>query len=131
MRTLLGLIGLLLLAAVAAAGPNLIWLARSTARITNESRLELGDLRLEVGGRELVIGTAPPGLSRFVFLPETGDATLRVSYWIGPRELTGCQEYVGGSMYHVDIRIARNLEARCVPQLPLFDRLFWQVALGL
>lgn len=129
MRVLLGLLGLLALIVLVALGPNLIWLARSTARITNDSGRELRDLRLLVGEREVVVGAAGRGETRFVFLPEAGEATLQAAFWTGQRQWVGCQEYVEGSMYHVEIVIGKNLRPRCTTSLPLLNRLFWQEAL--
>lgn len=130
-RALLALVGLLLVAAFIVFAPNLIWLARSTARITNHSGRELRSFRLELGGRDVTLGLVTPGQSRFVFLPETGDATLIVVYSVGTRQRTGCQEYVEGSMFHVDIVIGSDLEPECRVSLPLTDRLFWSEALGI
>ncbi|MDA0206476.1 MAG: hypothetical protein O3A53_19510 [Acidobacteria bacterium] len=130
MRALLALVGLVVLAALIVFSPNLIWLARSTARITNQSGRELRNFRLKVGERDVIFGIVTPGQSRFVFLPETGDATLLVVYSVGTRQITGCQEYVEGSMYHVNVVIGPDLESHCDVTLPLTDRLFWTEALG-
>jgi len=130
LRALLALAGLAFVAAIVVFAPNLIWLARSTARITNHSGRELRNFRLELGERDVTLGLVTPGLSRFVFLPETGDATLIVVYSVGTRQRTGCQEYVEGSMFHVDVVIGPDLEAQCDVTLPLTDRLFWTEALG-
>ena len=131
LRALLALVGLIVLAAVVVFSPNLIWLARSTARVTNQSGRELRNFRLELGERDVTLGLVTPGQSRFVFLPETGDATLLVVYSVGTRQRTGCQEYVEGSMFHVNVAIGPDLEPRCEVTLPLTERLFWSEALGL
>ena len=131
LRALLALVGLVLVAAFIVFAPNLIWLARSTARITNLSGQELRNFRLKLGERGVTFGAVAPGESRFVFLPETGDATLFVNYSVGTRQRTGCQEYVEGSMYHVNVVIGPDLEAQCDVTLPLTERLFWSEALGL
>ncbi len=130
MRALLALVGLAIVAALIVFAPNLIWLARSTARITNQSGRELRNFRLELGERDVTLGLVAPGQSRFVFLPETGDATLLVVYSVGTRQRTGCQEYVEGSMIHVNVVIGPDLESHCDVTLPLTDRLFWSEALG-
>ena len=130
LRALLALVGLVFVAAFVVFAPNLIWLARSTARVTNHSGRELRNFRLELGGRDVTLGLVMPGQSRFVFLPETGDATLRVVYSVGTRRRTGCQEYVQGSMLHVNVVIGRDLEAQCGVTLPLAQRLFWTEAFG-
>jgi hypothetical protein len=130
MRALLALVGLVVLAALIVFSPNLICLARSTARITNQSGRELRNFRLDVGGSDVTLGDVTPGQSRFVFLPETGDATLLVVYSVGTQQITGCQLYVEGSMYHVTVVIAPDLEPHCDVTLPLTDRLFWAEALG-
>lgn len=131
LRALLALVGLALAAAFVAFAPNLVWLARSTARVTNRSGRELRDFRLELGERDVLLGLVAPGQSRFVFLPETGAATLLVVYSVDSRHRTGCQEYVEGSMFHVNVMIGDDLEAHCEATLPLTERLFWGVALGL
>jgi hypothetical protein len=113
LRALLALVGLFSVAALIVFAPNLIWLARSTARMTNQSGRELRNFRLELGEREVTFGVVAPGESRFVFLPETGDATLLVNYSVGTRQRTGCQEYVEGSMFHVNVVIGSDLEAQC------------------
>ena len=130
LRALLALVGLIVLAAIVVFSPNLIWLARSTARVTNQSGRELRNFRLELGERDVTLGLVTPGQSRFVFLPETGDATLLVVYSVGTRQRTGCQEYVEGSMFHVNVVIGSDLEANCGVTLPLTERLFWSEALG-
>ena len=131
LRALLALACLALVAAFLAFAPNLIWLARSTARITNHSGRELRDFRLELGARDMALGLVASGQSRFVFLPETGDATLLVVYSTGTRQRTGCQAYVEGRMFHVNVAIGPDLEPRCEVTLPLTERLFWSEALGL
>lgn len=131
LRALLALVGLALAAAFIVFAPNLIWLARSTARVTNHSGRELRNFRLELGERDMLLGIVAPGESRFVFLPETGDATLLVVYSVGTRQRTGCQEYVQGSMFHVNVAIGADLEPQCDIKLPLTERLFWSEALGL
>ena len=131
MRALLALLGLIVLAALIVFSPNLIWLVRSTARITNQSGRELRNFRLELGERDVVLGLVTPGQSRFVFLPETGDASLLAVYSVGTRQRTGCQEYVEGSMFHVNVVIGPDLESQCVVTLPLTERLFWSEALGM
>ena len=130
LRALLALVGLAIVAALIVFAPNLIWLARSTARITNHSDRELRNFRLELGERDVTLGLVAPGQSRFVFLPETGDATLLVVYSVGTRQRTGCQECVEGSMFHANVVIGADLEPRCQVTLPLTERLFWSEALG-
>ena len=131
LRALLALVSLAFVAAFIVAAPNLIWLARSTARITNHSGRELRNFRLELGERDLSLGLVKPGQSRFVFLPETGDAPLLVVYSVGSRQRTGCQEYIEGSMFHVNVSVGPDLEPQCTVTLPLTERLFWSEALGL
>jgi hypothetical protein len=131
LRALLALAGLAFAVALVVLAPNLIWLARSTARVTNHSGRALRNFRLELGGREVIFGLVAPGQSRFVFLPEAGEATLLVVYSVGTRQRTGCQEYVQGSMFHVNVAIGADLEPRCDVTLPLTGRLFWSEALGL
>jgi hypothetical protein len=131
LRALLALAGLAFAAALLVFAPNLIWLARSTARITNHSGRELRNFRLELGERDVTFGVVAPSQSRFVFLPETGDATLLVVYSAGTRQRTGCQEYVEGSMFHVNVAVGPDLEPQCAVTMPLTERLFWSEALGL
>lgn len=131
LRALLALVFLALVAALIVFVPNLIWLARSTARITNHSSRELRNFRLELGEREVTFGAVAPGQSRFVFLPETAGATLLVVYSVGTRPRTGCREYVEGSMFHVNVAVDPSLEPQCAVTLPLTERLFWSEALGL
>jgi hypothetical protein len=130
MRALLALAGLAFVAALIVLAPNLIWLARSTARITNHSGRELRNFRLELGERDVTLGLVTPGQSRFVFLPETGAAALLVDYSVGTRQRTGCQENVEGSMFHVNVAIGPDLDPHCEVTLPLTGRLFWSEALG-
>lgn len=130
-RALLVLFGLSVASALVVFAPNLIWLARSTARVTNQSGRELRNFRLELGGRDLALGLVASGESRFVFLPETGDATLLVGYSTGSRQRTGCDEYVEGNMFHVNVSVGPDLVPQCAVTLPLTARLFWSEALGL
>lgn len=129
MRVVLGLLGCSVLVALVVLGPNLLWLARSTATVTNESGKELRDLRVDLGDRDVLIGVAMLGQSRFVFLPQTGAATLGVTYVVNGELHRGCHEYVEGSMYHVDIVISDGQEASCTVSLPLLNRLLWSEAL--
>jgi hypothetical protein len=131
LRALLALVGLAFVAAFLVFAPNLIWLARSTARITNHSGRELRNFRLELGERDVTFGLVTPGDSRFVFLPETGGETLLVVYSVGTRQRSGCQEYVEGRMFHVNVAVGPDLETQCNVTLPLTERLFWSEALGL
>jgi hypothetical protein len=130
LRALLALAGLSFVAGFIVFAPNLIWLARSTARITNHSGRELRSFRVELGETDVALGLVTPGQSRFVFLPETGNATLLVVYSVGTLQRTGCQEYVEGSMFHVNVIIGPDLEAQCDVTTPLTERLFWTEALG-
>lgn len=130
LRALLALASLAFAAALIVFAPNLIWLARSTARITNHSGRELRNFRLELGERDVTFGVLAPGQSRFAFLPETGGATLLVVYSVGTRQRTGCQEYVEGRMFHVNVAVGPDLEPQCDMTLPLTERLFWSEALG-
>ena len=54
-----------------------------------------------------------------------GDATLGVTYVVNGELQRGCQEYVEGSGYHVDIVISEDQEASCSVSSPLLNRLFW------
>jgi hypothetical protein len=129
MRVVLGLLGCSVLVTLVVLNPNLLWLVRLTATVTNASRNELRDLRVEVGDADVHIGVAVPGQSRFVFLPQAGDAMLGVTYVVDGELHRGCQEYVEGSMYHVDIVISEDLMASCSVSLPLLNRLLWSEAL--
>ncbi len=131
LRALLALLGFSLAAAFVAFAPNLIWLARSTARVTNDSARVLHSFRLKLGERQVIVGPVAPGQSRFVFLPETGDATLQAIYSVDSHRRTGCQEYIEGSMFHVNVSVGADLEARCEATTPLTERLFWDASLGL
>lgn len=129
MRATLGFVVGAVVATLVVFGPNFLWLSRSTARITNDSGRELRDVRAEMAGADVLVGVVGPGQSRFVFLPQTGDATFHVSFVADGEPLSGCQEYVEGSMFHVVVAIGQDLAANCDVDMPLFDRLLWREAL--
>jgi len=108
---------------VVACVPNLLWLARSTAVVRNDSAQTADSLRINVGSEVLDLGTVPAGASRFRLLPAGGEATLAVVYRIAGVEHQACSEYVEGDMYHVRVAIEPDLEVRCDVELPLFSKL--------
>ncbi len=116
-------LALLSLAAIIVLGPNLIWLASSTARVENRTSRGLAGVRLQTGQQDVVIGSVPSGDSRFVFLPVRGESTLQVHYSFNGEDRTGCQEYVEQSMYHVEAVIDADGEIACRTSLALTGRL--------
>ena len=113
----------LALGLVVACVPNLLWLARSTTVVRNESAQTAENVRINVGSEVLEVGAVPAGATRFRFLPAAGDATLDVVYRIAGVERQACSEYVEGDMYHVRVDIEPGLEVRCDVDLPLFSKL--------
>ena len=103
--------------------PNLVWLARSTAVVRNDSGQAAADVRLNVGPEVIDFGTLAAGASRLRLLPAGGDATLTVVLRVAGVEREACHEYVEGSMVHVRVIIDPSLQVRCDMELPLFSRM--------
>lgn len=104
--------------------PNLIWLANSTTRITNIGLDILSSVTVYVDDRETNLGELPPGKSRFMFLPKSGDSTYKVSYTNRSSVESVCQEYVEDEMYHVETLLSGTKGSICSVTLPLVSELF-------
>ncbi|MGB5607130.1 MAG: hypothetical protein WBN51_11460 [Gammaproteobacteria bacterium] len=104
--------------------PNLIWLAKSTARITNGGTVMLSSVIVDVDDKETKLGDLHPGESRFILLPKSGDATYKVNYEKGGYSESVCQEYVESEMYHVETILESSHDSGCAVSLPLFSELF-------
>ena len=117
------IIGVVIGLAVLVVLPNSIWLFRSTAVVTNATDNVITGVTATVDDSVVVLGTLDAGESKFVFLPDSGDATLVVSCKSNGMSRTACHEYVEGTMYDVDIFIT-DPEAVCRTYLPILDDLF-------
>jgi hypothetical protein len=113
--------GLVLLAIVAFQLQHLLW---STARLTNDSAYLLSHVLLRVDDATVPVGDIAPGRSRFVRLPQRGDATLSVEFSSNGRSHRACSEYVEGEMYHVRVTISPSLAVACRAQLGVFTNTF-------
>ena len=103
--------------------PNLIWLARSTTRVTNEGTTTLIAVRVDVDEEQVELGSLDPGESRLIFLPKSGDATYSVYYENGEISKSTCKEYVGQDMYHVETKLEDSKGLNCLVSLPFFSEL--------
>jgi hypothetical protein len=110
--------------------PNLIWLAYSTARITNTGDEILRSVIVHVDDEQTILGELEPGKSRFIILPNSGDATFKVSYVKGTNTETVCQEYAEGDMYHIETLLSDNKGSKCISTLPLVSDLLILKALS-
>ena len=120
MNRIAGIIGVTVFFAIA---PNLVWLARSTTRITNTGEDILSAVIVYVDDKGTAISELQPGDSQFLFLPKSGDANYRVSFVKGSSVLHVCQEYVEGDMYHMETQLSDAENSRCDATLPLFSSL--------
>jgi hypothetical protein len=98
---------------------HLLW---STARVNNGSVHVLSELMVRVDDATIFIGNLSPGDSRFVRLPQRGEATFSVEFSSGERKYKACAEYVEGAMYHVRVDIAANSTVSCETQLGVLTR---------
>lgn len=117
---------LLLLAGSCAAAilaPNTLWLARSTARVDNYTGLTLESFQVQVGSAATPAVDLPARSSRFLVLPDQGDATMSVRFQVGDATHGGCVEYVQGDMYHVAVSVGPGPVLTCEPTLAIFSRL--------
>ncbi len=101
--------------------PNVLWLSHSTARITNAGREPLKAVTVNVDNTARLVGTLAPGESDFIFLAKKGDATYRVLYLSESGIRSAYNEYVEGSMYHVETHLAGD--DSCNVSLPLVSDL--------
>jgi len=120
MKTIVLIIVVLVLCIFA---PNLIWLAKSTARITNGGTFTLSSVIVYVDDKETKLGELHPGESRFILLPKSGDATYKVTYGKGGFSESVCQEYVESEMYHMETILESSHDSGCAVSLPLFSEL--------
>ncbi|HEY3326413.1 MAG TPA: hypothetical protein VGK14_04515 [Novimethylophilus sp.] len=105
---------MLVLALALAQFQHLIW---STATIANDSGKDLEPVEIVVDDAVVNVGRIGAGQSRFVILPDRGDATLSIRFRVADRQYKGCGEYVEGSMYHVRVKIDQPLNVHCTPRL--------------
>ncbi|MGB5474255.1 MAG: hypothetical protein WBQ78_12355 [Gammaproteobacteria bacterium] len=110
--------------AVCIFAPNLIWLANSTARITNGGTDAISSVIVHVDDKKTKLGDLLPGESRFIFLPKSGDATYKVSYGDENNSESVCEEYVEGNMYHMETVLESSQGSGCEVSLPLFSEVF-------
>jgi hypothetical protein len=103
--------------------PNALWLVRSTARVDNHTNLTLESLQIQVDSAVTSAHDLPGGSSRFLVLPDQGDATFSVQFRIGSVTHRGCRDYVEGDMYHVSVDIEPGPLVRCETTLPILSRL--------
>jgi hypothetical protein len=103
-----------------AAAAQLQHLAWSTARVENASTHPVKGVTLVVDDARVGLGGLSPGRSRFVVLPDRGDASLSVELSALGTVRTGCSEYVQGDMYHVRIRISDAVRISCSTELGIF-----------
>lgn len=95
----------------------------STARIENQSGQVLENVELWVDDAKVPLGRLEPGQSRFVRLPKSGGATIRVHILAQNTPHEGCgNNYVEDDMSHVRIWIQPTLEMKCQVEFGLFDR---------
>ena len=93
--------------------PQLQHLAWSTVRVTNKADTPLQVVAVKVDNARLDIGPLTDGQSRFIRLPNQGDASLVVLASSGEREIRGCGEYVEGDMYHCIVEISDGPRIVC------------------
>ena len=103
--------------------PNLLWLANSTLRITNEGDELLSSIIVYVDEKGIKLSDLNPGQSKFVVLPNSGESTVTVTYNIGEETGTVCHEYIESGMYHVEVDIKNLNKGRCKVSLPIASEL--------
>ncbi|WP_282605560.1 hypothetical protein [Pelagibius sp. Alg239-R121] len=109
--------------------PNLLWLSRSTLKISNGSAWPLEQIEVEViGGRE-TIEILPPGAKAMILLPVTGESDLKLRYHFrisdsGAVEQRSCNAgYIESGLYHVLIEVDAQGTPDCWVELASFKRL--------
>lgn len=123
---------ILFLLALAVLGPNLLWVARSSVVLRNDSgqpkavRLVLADDPAQV----VDAGILQPGDSRFFWIEPRGEATLSVELRRDDGWGRYCSEYVEAGMYRVEITLAPEDDVACTTSLPIFERLLVADVLG-
>jgi hypothetical protein len=96
-------------------------LAWSTARVENASPHHLRAVTILVDDARVRLEDVSPGESRFVLLPDRGDAGLSIEVSTLAASYRGCSEYVGGDMYHVRVRVSGSGEVSCSTELGIFN----------
>lgn len=104
--------------------PNLIWLVKSTAYISNRSSKALNFLTVHTNKNKIQLGRLMPGESRFIFLPKSGDSTFEITYVKGGNLIHICRQYIEGSMYTLEATIYDTETPECDVKLPLFSESF-------
>lgn len=103
--------------------PNLLWFNYSTSRITNQGSKTIESVTANINNQAIEIGTLKQNESHFIFLPNNGGASFEMIYKKGQDTETACQEYVEGSMYHVEVVITNAGVIKCNSSLPLISDL--------
>ena len=104
--------------------PNLVWLVKSTAFISNRSSKALNFLTVHINRNNIQLGRLMPGQSRFIMLPKTGDTTFEISYVKGGNLVHNCRQYVEDSMYSVEARIYDTRTPECNVKFPFLSESF-------
>lgn len=112
-------VGFALVLFLVAVGLNLIWLAKSTVRIANESNMPISSIAYQACEKAHLVGGLRPNQAVFRFLEACGDDTLEIL--IGGSKF--CQIYVEGDLYHVDAAIRTAETVHCTYDDP-FSSLF-------
>ena len=121
------LISIFSILAALAAAPNVVWLRYSTVRVTNEADALLRDVALLIDTESVPVGNVLLKSSRFSFLPtEFGEATLTIAYRIKGASVSGCQEYVESTRYHVEVVVNEDQSVSCSVEQPIFSGLLVQ-----
>ncbi len=103
--------------------PNLLWLANSTARVTNGESESIGPVMIHVDDKTVELGILDPEEKRFLLLPKSGDSTYSVTYQKGADSISVCSAYIEGEMYHVQTVLNGPTHSRCEVSLPLLSDL--------
>ncbi len=102
---------------------NLIWLVRSTARITNAGEDRLDAVVVHVREKAIALGPLFPGEHRFILLPLSGESPYEVSVVQAGQQKTVCQAYIEGSLYHVETVLQDDRGSKCTISFPLTSAL--------
>jgi len=104
--------------------PNVIWLRRSTIRISNQGQSVPTVAKLQIGDQTQDYRAIEPGECQFATLPRTSQGSLAVT--LPPNHQLGsfCHTYVEGKMYHVDITVKDGKVLDCTTSLPILSNLW-------
>ena len=112
------------IAGLGLCAPNLMWLQRSTLRISNKGNTPLKLAQVSVGQDALEYESIEPGESEFALLPKTVEGSIAITLPPGKTLKSFCHSYVESKMYHVDVVVKDGQVLTCQASLPILSELW-------